>query len=57
MEEETPVVADFSLSVHLSVLSPCDVVLTGVLWQCSLHCFLECHLADPVTGPLAFLMY
>ncbi len=30
VEEETPVVADFSLSVHPSVLSPCGVVLAGV---------------------------
>ncbi len=48
-------VVDFSLSVCLFVLSLCGVVPTHVLWECSVHCFPECHLADPLTGPLAFL--
>ncbi len=36
-----PVVADFSRLVCPSVLSPCSLVPTGVLWQCSVHCFPE----------------
>ncbi len=53
-EEETPVVADFSLLVYQSVLSRCGMVPTGVLWQCCMHGFRECHLANPVIPHLPF---
>ncbi len=40
-------VAEFSLLVHPSVLSLCGVVLTGVLWRCSAHCFPGMSLGGP----------